>query len=143
MKPNEPSGQDREGYTDTQDRESYAVEAAGFTPGPWEADLSRYNGHCGIRIYPKAQPEIDIATAYLHFIASSETAEGNVHLPQNQEAVANSRLVAAAPDLLAALQAFVDYHEGDFPYEEDDAVDGRSPEMAQALRAIAAARGQV
>jgi hypothetical protein len=60
----------------------------------------------------------------------------------SETAQANARLQAAAPKLLAALHAFVDYHEGDFPYEEEDAVDGHMPEMANAMAAIADATGE-
>jgi hypothetical protein len=46
---------------------------------------------------------------------------------------ANARLIAAAPELLEALQAFVDYHSTDY---ED------IPEMEQAHRIIAKAKGE-
>jgi hypothetical protein len=50
------------------------------------------------------------------------------------EDIANANLIAAAPELLAALQAFVDYHATDY---ED------IPEMEQARAAIVKATGEV
>jgi hypothetical protein len=53
--------------------------------------------------------------------------------PKNvRESIDYARLFAAAPELLSALQAFVDYHATDY---ED------IPEMEQARTAIAKARG--
>lgn len=66
----------------------------------------------------------------------------NIRFDENRRALADARIIAAAPALLAALQAFVDYHEGDYPYEDgEETDDGRSPEMTQALAAIAKAKG--
>ena len=52
---------------------------------------------------------------------------------EDKEAQAYADLFAAAPELLEALQAFVDYHATDY---ED------IPEMEKALAAIAKAKGE-
>ncbi len=89
---NGTSGQDREGYTDTQDRESYAVEGAGFTPGPWKV-FGKQITISGFGIY----------AAGIGFVAAVSEFAGPNPL-QIGEDRANAVLIAAAPDLLAALE---------------------------------------
>lgn len=73
---------------------------------PWS--VGEQNGHCGISVNGR---EGDcVATVYLGMV-TSKVRRGAEHfaLPENQEAVANAHLIAAAPDLLAAMQTFVKY----------------------------------
>jgi len=89
-----------------------------FTPGPWRK-FSRWNDR------------------YLAVIDSIPDRDGKVmancicHIAlTNKNAVANAHLIAAAPDLLAACEAFV----------EADCQDGASLAFAMAVDAIAKAK---
>ena len=76
------------------------------TPGPWRADLEDTNGHFGWSIGSIAVDHI--ATVYANFINSSRKRGDMAQEPQNQESIANARLIAAAPDLLAACEWIID-----------------------------------
>lgn len=102
------------------------VPAASHTPGPWEpmCDITLHRSMVRQQFMPKAYP---IAEARYGLPAydggqpiSIETAE------------ANARLMAAAPDLLAALESVVDHI--------DPFYIGKEPEQ-KARAAIAKARG--
>jgi hypothetical protein len=62
------------------------------TPGPWRRNVAGHNEDSW-RIVSESK-----ATGYIAFIP-----------PEHEDAEANSRLIAAAPDLLAALRAAVEY----------------------------------
>ena len=87
-----------------------------FTPGPWE-----YHSGVGPTFV------IEAATAG-QFARVSRWTQGN-----RAEAEANARLIAAAPDLYEALQAFIDAGDG-----HDDFTD----EWPAARAALAKARGE-
>ena len=78
----------------------HPIDTAGapqHTPGPWQfyADL------------PSAEPNWHIVTN-----ANRMRVLANVHIePGNEMDLANARLIAAAPDLLAALRVYVAYDE--------------------------------
>jgi hypothetical protein len=65
-----------------------------YTPGPWLVDKN------DIRIRPAAPSPGSVLVAEVHYRENP------------QEAYANARLIAAAPDLLALAYALVDYHVG-------------------------------
>jgi hypothetical protein len=84
------------------------------TPGPWKDEITE-EGELLVRMDKR----------HSVYIGDIEDTCRECH--------ANARLVAAAPELLEALQAFVDYHATDY---ED------IPEMEQARRIIAKAKGE-
>lgn len=82
-------------------------QASGHTPGPWKAATAG-SSIVGIPVVgPKGR-----AIASLHF--SPEGVPGRE--PYNAEQLANAQLIAAAPDMLAALKKIVS--EGDFTAPE-------------------------
>lgn len=90
------------------------------TPGPWAVDESRHDG-CINRIKPFRH--IGMASGY-------KVKPGD---PEENEA--NARLMAAAPDLLEALEAFIAHGEQAFGHDFEV--------MIQARAAIAKARGEI
>ena len=93
-----------------------------FTPGPWRWHLGR-----------GANPRLHIQTSGGYQIAS--TPKVNKHETREDDA----RLIAAAPDLLAAL------HQLDTWLHSGITVDGKAPEIAQqwTRAAISRATGAV
>jgi hypothetical protein len=69
------------------------------TPGPWATDYLDRNGQRVVR-----GEHIEICTCWHHSVGSIE-----------REMEANARLIAAAPDLLAALKTIDAYWTEDFP----------------------------
>ena len=86
-----------------------------FSPGPWVVKNGRYIYGNGGFIKP--------------FVASVEDDHNDA------ETVANARLIAAAPDLLAALQDIVEYLG-------EDVDNGLDELLTNARAAIATAKGQ-
>lgn len=71
------------------------------TPGPWSACGEDRGGCvCGM-VWSKSVDAVVATTA-----PSSEAREMGLPMPDRSAIVANARLIAAAPDLLAALQLF-------------------------------------
>lgn len=88
------------------------------TPGPWVADI-------------KADGSTEVWSAdYSMFIAKRH------QMNDRDEAKANAALIAAAPDLLEALERLVDAVNRNAVRQED------FPELRHAYEAIAAARGE-
>ena len=77
------------------------------TPAPWEA-ITNQNGNTIIRTTCWNE---SAGTNCLRIIASDLYDESNE--PELAELEANARLIAAAPDMLAALQNMVTIWEGD------------------------------
>ena len=92
--------------------------SAEHTPGPWHIGAPPPNG------------ERTISTEKGLMVSVATTGLGVPTL-------ANARLIAAAPDLLQALEAFIAV-AGDYPEMEEFA----SPEMRMARAAIAKAKGE-
>lgn len=97
-------------------------ETTMHTPGPWTSG----------RAIPADDTVSRIVRAGVDHIAVVMDLEGAA-----QEAADNARLIAAAPDLLAALQALV----GEADLGEIDHDDGTRALLAQARAAIARATG--
>ena len=108
------------------------TQKAKHTPGPWEADLKRHNGHCGISI--NAPDDIQVATVYLNII-NSEWKHPIVR-PQNNESVNNARLIAAAPEMYEALKILIT------KTKQLERFDMESYEVEQAKLAINKAEGK-
>ena len=70
-----------------------------FTPGPWVHYDDSEDGKTG-----------------RHEIAALGKTVARIYCSVPDQDFANARLIAASPDLLAALQAFVDEVEGTFPF---------------------------
>src|SRR5690554_1887098 len=79
------------------------------TPGPWRV------GAYGTTVMtgrPNSQANDTICSLYMPI----HSGVGELLLPQDartEQVEANARLIAAAPDLLAALQKFVAFHDAD------------------------------
>jgi hypothetical protein len=94
------------------------------TPGPWMTSEHDANGQRIVR-----GEHIEVATCWHHSVGSIE-----------KEMEANAALIAAAPDMLAALeQALAD---SDMPAVHGNAADYLFPWRIAARAAIAQARGQ-
>jgi len=96
-----------------------------FTPGPWKASFTKFS-------------EVRAENGAL--VAKCERLGGLVNLE------ANARLIAAAPDLLEALEAVVEhgYHRGDVDYYKKG-ISTATPAgitYAKVVAAIAKARGK-
>lgn len=77
-----------------------------YTPGPWKACHQNANtGNVSIMAAtPKENLQIALATS---------NDWGYEHSPNRQTTLANAQLIAAAPNLLAALQAILPYAENE------------------------------
>ena len=75
------------------------MRAAGHTPGPWEA--------IGLESDHDSDRSIMARTTGGNPLAVARAYGGGILAPADSERVANARLIAAAPDLLAACKAFV------------------------------------
>jgi hypothetical protein len=92
------------------------------TPGPWKATTNRYpDGLYNGRPYVYSSNHGYVAETFM-----------------NEEGEANARLIAACPDLVAALKRLVDCPDLNFDAMEDESVEA----IAQARAALAAATGQ-
>ena len=105
-----------------------------FTPGPWSVRLSK-SGYPYQIVAPR---ESDKAAGR---VGSAITRWGSISLPSSEEGQANARLIAAAPDLLAALQDALEFAEDQ--EDTEDGPDGRPQAndamlLAQTLRAAIA-----
>ena len=103
------------------------MSGAMHTPGPWEAygyevhDRRAEHDACGARV-----GDTPNAICTVHYIPH--------YIPSHADKrIANARLISAAPDLLAALESFVQVHE--FQGHAD------RPWYQEAKRAIAKATG--
>ena len=107
---------------------------SGYTPGPWHLEKAIGTGDvdCGWHV----EPEV-IDFRYRGMVASLSDAE-HIKGITKAERDANARLIAAAPDLLDALQALVDLAD-----DADNEVDlwNYAAEFDAARAAIAKATG--
>jgi hypothetical protein len=95
-----------------------------YTPGPWTIQYST-NDYEGNLIYANSVVDSTLLTVYYtRAIAATVTEEASEATPEDE---ANARLIAAAPDLLAALKdvaeqiAAYDYLHGENSCAIDDA----------------------
>lgn len=88
-----------------------------YTPGPWAVRWWTQNGYCEITsplfVNLRTMPE-PLARVYPGYVQKPGGEPGELCCPQDKvdECAANARLIAAAPELLAALLAvdeFFDY----------------------------------
>jgi hypothetical protein len=103
------------------------TQTAQHTPGPWEIND---NG----LIYGQCREGDDEAPCVADVIKDRELAAFGIMSP---EETANARLIAAAPELLFALEALIEYAQDTMPQELDGSLDV----WTQAQAAVAKARG--
>jgi hypothetical protein len=84
--------------------EAARAAIAAHTPGPWEAEP--------VELGTSERPWVGRLAEHQY----SALACGN----DQAEAIANARLIAAAPELLAALQLFVEGYDPDKEYTDSD-----------------------
>jgi len=77
-----------------------------FTPGPWE--ISTYTNYVGFAIF------VSNPTAEMRGCIAERWFSYELNERQNQECLSNAHLIAAAPDLYAALKAWIDSDNTDF-----------------------------
>ena len=113
-----------------------------FTPGPWEyyAYLVYAPGPNGANICAISEPRATTAVQYTRVAIGS---------PDSAEVVANATLIAAAPDLYAALAALIEHTDAmersDFYGEEITEwqhTPCRSAPLIEAIAALQRARGE-
>ena len=92
-----------------------------YTKGPWELDESlRGNSYTAI----SGEDWIELATVVTRMKSSDE---------YSPEGLANARLIAAAPELLEALEELIECQRGDWPLRQAEA-------KRRAINAIAKAK---
>lgn len=94
------------------------------TPGPWAVSIDDTGGNFSGWPSVQAAPERDVSV--VHRAGFKQEFWGDL---SQRECLANARLIAAAPDLLAALKAVV------------SVADRKTTEFDQARAAIAKAEG--
>lgn len=110
------------------------------TPGEWFADLSEMTGHLGFDI--KDQNGRLVATAYARQTVSSDDRRSWTAAGQS-EAVANARLIAAAPDLLEAVEDLVELAEWTMDWANNDGGEFEpDARLAPARAALRKAKGK-
>ena len=103
------------------------------TPGPWKVDTG--NDGDGIRVYQqRCRPELHGAQP---LIAALDPGRDWIAVPVT-ELAHNARLIAAAPDLLAALQDLIRL----FPDEGSAIARGCTADLRAARAAIRKAKGE-
>lgn len=106
------------------------MTAPKHTPGPWELTTVEPGAEWHV-----SAPDMRCRAGSWTSLAVVYGQEDEWEEDMREEGRANSRLVAAAPDLLAALQGFLDYHSGHAPDPEITA------RVVDAEKAIAKATG--
>lgn len=96
---------------------------AEYTKGPWELDELSLRGDSYTAI--SGEDWIELATVVTRMKSSDE---------YSPEGLANARLIAAAPELLEALEELIECQRGDWPLRQAEA-------KRQARKAIAKAKG--
>lgn len=113
---------------------------ARYTPGPWSVP-SEEQARKAVSV--SGVPILAYNRSYDDNLAIF-TVPANALFGGREEALANARLIAAAPDMLEALEAFVDGFDPDKEYDATDTayvVFGEKAKLARS--AIAKARGEV
>jgi hypothetical protein len=113
------------------------------TPGPWAAQIIKREGAKIVGVGPFAP--VGCTVAWVGADDTEQLASGRVVERLSQEAQANANIIAAAPDLLAIIEALVSMRdESDFTYEgayEAFHKGGAEEVWERARAAIAKARG--
>ena len=106
------------------------------TPGPWRVILDDTGGE--FSGWPSVEAPEEIDTAIVHRAGFHQRYWGDL---SQRECIANARLIAAAPDLLAALKFIVE--QIDFPGVSTHTLGNytHGAGMAMGRAAIAAAEG--
>lgn len=111
------------------------------TPGPWELDddSQRIDGIGAVRmqrvVAPNGAVVAEFSNATCNEIVYEDDGEG-AGCHYDEQAIANARLIAAAPDLLASVNEFVDAFGDIIGFARGEAV------MERAKAALAKARGE-
>lgn len=105
------------------------------TPGPWHLDCEDWPlvVNC-----PEEDQDEAAKNGHPWYIAEIRLPEGSTGVDaMGDQAAANALLIAAAPDLLAALTGFLEHYDGDL---SDDALDMI---VSNARAVVAKAEGRV
>lgn len=108
------------------------------TPGPWSLETVRTSsGFCHkVGPFPGRREDDKPRHACLYADYPSESN------PADRELLANARLIAAAPELLEALESCVIWNGKRGPDDNLLPIDRQSGEIAKAMRAVAKAKGE-
>lgn len=96
------------------------------TPGPWQA-VDQHPSHPGVEIEIKGHPDYPHGGAY-------HVAQVNCVLTTPDVTVANARLIAAAPELLAALERLCRVASVELGYTRPDVIEQAKAVIAKAKR---------
>lgn len=110
------------------------------TPGPWEVVLPgkwRIGSGYGVQARTPEGPGFPTPSATGYYAMCEPPPHG---MDKKSEQEANARLIASAPDLLAALQTLTDHAQETYPHFESER---GQRDIAAALAAIAKAEGRV
>lgn len=106
------------------------------TPGPW------HPGHLGSDSTCQCANVVDEGYAggicTIHIGNGKPIGDGGNDAPPREQAIANMHLIAAAPDMLAALQAFVQANQ---PLEDYNLLEDEAAARRLAIAAIERANG--
>jgi hypothetical protein len=114
------------------------------TPGPWWTDNLYYEAHpSNARTDIIAAAKSDKHSGTKVAEASFSPTPSEYHVDNRKEAEANARLIASAPDLLAALKVFTDFPADVFEGDHDGryTMTVQLHDMRNARAAIAKAEG--
>lgn len=110
------------------------MTAAPWTPGPWLiATPTQGYEVCTIHGVERQPTEDGLGQSWVYIRPETLLRDGEWHWPDEQEQLANAHLIAAAPDLYAALDGLLGLLDAGSLYE---------PQAYAARAALAKARGQ-
>lgn len=112
-----------------------------YTPGPWQVGMS--SGSNGNMIYQLGGDVMSPAIAQVYGLWANATVSALREDERMREGVANALLIAAAPELLEALEAIIGACDACEGRDDLSLTDVFTEEMEQAARAaIAKAKGE-
>jgi hypothetical protein len=108
------------------------------TPGPWSLETVRTSSGVCHKVGPFPGRREDHPPRHACLYADYPSDSN----PSDQELLANARLIAAAPELLEALDTVVFWYGKRGPDDNLLPIDRQEDDIAKAMRAIAKAKGE-